>query len=381
MNRRDRLMATLHGEPVDRPAVSFYEINGLDEQPGDPDPYNIYTHPSWKPLIDLAREKTDRIVMRNVPFLDTPPDPWAEITKIETWVDGGSLYRKRTLRFGKRELREITRRDPDVNTVWQIEPLFKGPADAELFLTLPAPQPGSRPDPGGVLAAEQALGDSGIVMIDTPDPLCIAASLFEMGEYTVVASTRPDLFHRLLEWFAAALLPQTEAIARALPGRLWRIYGPEYASAPYLHPSQFRDYAVRYDAPMVASIQRYGGFARIHSHGRLRAILDDIVSTGCTGLDPIEPPPQGDVELGYVRQKYGRQIVLFGNLELSDIEGLPVEEFAGKVRRALQEGTQGQGRGFVLMPSSCPYGRVLAARTLRNYEKMIELVETWTGMG
>ena len=36
MTRRQRLMATLRGEPVDRPAVSFYELNGLDEDPGDP---------------------------------------------------------------------------------------------------------------------------------------------------------------------------------------------------------------------------------------------------------------------------------------------------------------------------------------------------------
>jgi hypothetical protein len=375
LNRRERLMATLRGEPVDRPPVSFYELNGLDEKTGDSDPYNIYNHPSWKPLLDLAREKTDRIVMRGVPFLGAPPDPWDEITTTETWSDGGSLYRKRTIRFGKRALTEVTRRDPDVNTIWQIEPLFKGPEDVETFLTLPAPHCAGRPDPSEVLAAEDALGDSGIVMIDTADPLCIAASLFEMGEYTVVASTEPALFHRLLEWFASGLLPQTEEIARALPGRLWRIYGPEYASAPYLHPRQFHEYATRYNARMVESIHRYGGFARIHSHGRLRAILDDIVSTGCMGLDPIEPPPQGDVALSYVRERYGQQLVLFGNLELSDIEGLPEDEFGRKVIRALREGTSGKGRGFVLMPSSCPYGRILAAHTLMNYEKIIELVE------
>ena len=41
MNRRQRLMATLRGEWVDRPAVSFYELNGLDEHPHDNDPFNI----------------------------------------------------------------------------------------------------------------------------------------------------------------------------------------------------------------------------------------------------------------------------------------------------------------------------------------------------
>lgn len=59
-------MATLRGETVDRPAVSFYELNGLDEDPDDADPYNIYNDPSCAPLLSLTREHTDRIVMRGL---------------------------------------------------------------------------------------------------------------------------------------------------------------------------------------------------------------------------------------------------------------------------------------------------------------------------
>jgi uroporphyrinogen-III decarboxylase len=105
------------------------------------------------------------------------------------------------------------------------------------------------------------------------------------------------------------------------------------------------------------------------------SILDDIASMGADGLDPIEPPPQGDVELKYVRQRYGKDMVLFGNLEMSDVENLPTDKFAEKVKRAIAEGTSGSGRGFVLMPSACPYGRELSTLALRNYEKMIEVVE------
>jgi len=41
MNRRERLMATLQGCPVDRPAVNFYEIGGFNADPNDPDDFNI----------------------------------------------------------------------------------------------------------------------------------------------------------------------------------------------------------------------------------------------------------------------------------------------------------------------------------------------------
>ena len=74
---------------------------------------------------------------------------------------------------------------------------------------------------------------------------------------------------------------------------------------------------------MVRMIQAHGGFARIHSHGRLKDVLDMIAGMEPDALDPIEPPPQGDVELHYVRQRCGEQIVLFGNIEIADIENLP----------------------------------------------------------
>lgn len=374
MTRRDRLMATLQGKPIDRPPVCFYEIDGMDENPSDPDPFNIYSDPSWLPLIQLARDKTDRIPMRGVPFRDAPPNPAAPFTKNETFVRNGSRFTIQTITIGGRTLTRRTRRDPDVNTVWTEEHLLKDVDDVKAYLQLPVAPFGGTPDVSSVLDAESRLGDTGIILIDIGDPICAAASMFDMSDYMVIALTEPDLFRRLLDRFAASIHPKTEAVAKALPGRLWRVVGPEYASPPYLPPRLFQEYVVEYDRPMVDTIQRHGGYARIHSHGRLKDILDLIVSMNPAGLDPIEPPTQGDVQLRYVRERYGKDMVLFGNIEASDIENLPPDQFAEKVRRALDEGTSGSGRGFVLMPSACPYGRKLSALSLRNYETMVELV-------
>ena len=237
MNRRERLMATLRGEPVDRPPVCFYELNGLDENTDDPDPYNIFNHPSWLPLIELTRAKTDRIVMRGAAFRDVLPDPVEELSRTETWEEktpqGLRRYTRRTIQIGKRTLTSLTRRDQDMDTVWTLEHLLKNVADLNAFLDLPAPRFSGQVDPAEILKTETELGDTGIVMLDTPDPLCLAASLFHLADYTVIALTEPDLFRRLLDRFAAVLYPQVQAIAEALPGRLWRIYGTEYAPPPY----------------------------------------------------------------------------------------------------------------------------------------------------
>jgi len=376
MTRRERLMSTLAGRTVDRPPVSFYELNGLDENPENSDPYNIYSHPSWKPLIDLTREKTDRMVLRSVAFHNASPLPGEEWTSITESIDEhGSRHMNLRLAFPGGELTSRRRVDRDVNTVWTTEHLLKTTDDLRSWLGRPESDFVGEPDGDSILAAEERLGDTGVVLIDTPDPLCLAASLFSMADYTVTAMTEQDLFRQALDRCARALFPRVQAAARALPGRLWRIYGPEYASPPYLPPFLFHDYVVNYDLPLVAAIQSGGGFARIHSHGNLQAIISDIAATGCDGLDPIEPPPQGDVQLSWVRKNYGKDMVLFGNIEVSDIETLPTNDFRKKVESAIEQGTAGSGRGFVLMPSACPYGRNLSPLCLANYEAMIEIVE------
>jgi hypothetical protein len=93
------------------------------------------------------------------------------------------------------------------------------------------------------------------------------------------------------------------------------------------------------------------------------------------GLEPLEPPPHGDMQLWEIKEAIGEDTVLMGNIEAADLENLPTAEFEQKVATALREGTAGEGRGFILHPSACPYGRTITARTMANYETMIRLAK------
>ena len=423
MTSRERLMATLCGKPVDRPAVNFYEIGGFEVDPSDPDQFNVYNDPSWQPLIQLAEEQTDLIRMRSpvrprshevnvVPWgtrdtailavlgQDAPAtaetnDFLDKLFKIEKYVEDRYRFERITLKVSDRVLTSLTRRSPDIDTVWTVEPLLKNTDDLKAYLELPDEIFTEELNIASLAEEDEKLADRGIVMIDTEDPICAAASLFSMEDFTIVALTERQLFHRLLEKLSRHIYARTQISAKEFPGHLWRIYGPEYVTEPYLPPHLFKEYVVRYTGPMVEVIQKYGGFARIHCHGRIRAILDYIVEMGATAIDPIEPPPQGDVELAYVRREYGRELVLFGNLEFADIENMEPAEFAKVVEKALIDGTSpvrnsrrhkntgqkakisngasGEGRGFVLTPSSAPGGRKITLRMMANYETMVRL--------
>ncbi len=382
MSRRERLMATLRGKPVDRPAVNFYEVGGFQVDPSDPDELNVYNDPSWKSLLRLAEEQTDLIRMRS-PVKPRSHEATSgksdsetcrdEFFRTEKYVEKGCRFTSTILKIGGRNMTALRRRSPEVDTIWTVEHLLKNPEDLKAYLELPGEVFAEDVDVTSLVEEDRELGESGIIMVDTEDPICAAASLFSMENFTVIALTEQKLFHRLLEKLSRHIQARTEKTAKAFPGHLWRIYGPEYATEPYLPPNLFKEYVVRYTGPMVKAIGEHGGFARIHCHGRIRAVLDYIVEMGAAAIDPIEPPPHGDVELEYVRREYGRELVLFGNLEIADIENSEPNDFEKIVEKALIDGTSGEGKGFVLMPSSAPTGREITHRMMTNYQTMIRL--------
>ena len=376
MTGRERLLATLNGKPVDRPAVSFYEIGGLDFHASD-DNFNVHNDPSWVPLLELAEEKTDLIRMRAPRRVKALGNSREEFFKVNRDEADGSRFTRTTVKIAGRTLSSVNRQDRDVDTTWHLEHLLKNSSDLLAYLELPDDTFVYEPDVTALIQAEEEVADKGIVMVDSADPICQAAELFSMKDYLVLAFSERQLFHRLLDKLARPLHEFTEKVAKAFPGHLWRICGAEYAGEPYLPPELFKEYVIRYTEPMVKGIQKYGGFARLHMHGRIRSALPMLAQMGIDGLYPIEPAPQGDVDLSYVRQEYGRDIALFGNIESSDLENMAPSQFEAVVAKSLADGTMGSGRGFVLMPSSCPYGRDITPLTLANYRTMVRMATSF----
>jgi len=323
--------------------------------------------------VQLALEKSDCIVLGGPEGKSVSQDPVAERTRWETWEENGTRFIRHSIRADDRTLVRRLRHDAEVNTMWTLEHMLKDADDLKAWLAIPEfHEHRFEIDPSGILALEERMGDNGIAMLDTSDAVCNVAGMFDMGTWTVLAMTEQDLILRAIEREHRRQLAWVEAVCAVLPGRPWRVYGPEYAIEPYMPPALFRKYATAFTRELVAAIQKSGGWARIHCHGWIRNNLDAIAEMGADAIDPLEPPPtQGDITLAEVRERFGDRWTLFGNIEVSDIENLPVAEFEKKVATALREGVG--GKGFVLMPSASPIGRNISARCLRNYERMVEM--------
>jgi hypothetical protein len=225
MNGKNRLMATMRGELVDRPAVSFYEIGGFIVNPSDQDPYNIYNSPSWQPLLELAENSTDIIRMMSPVRKDSHlswenaviNSSFEKHVKLETWEEEDSKYSRINYFVGNKKLSLVSRRDKSLDTVWTIEPLIKTSEDVLTYLDLPDEIFAEHIDCQPLFEQEELLGDRGIVMVDTEDPVCAVAGLFTMEEFALFAFTEPDLCHKLLQKHARIIQRRTEIVRGSFP--------------------------------------------------------------------------------------------------------------------------------------------------------------------
>lgn len=364
MTGRERLLACLRGQIPDRVPISTYELVPWNEEDW------ASREPSYRRLMDVIRRETDGLYMVGIPLRNR-----AERKSVRTWREGDTAYRETTLHTPRGDLRAVHAEKDGIHTVWCLDHFLKDDADIDRWLSQPFDL--EPPDPAGIRVARERLGVAGIPLVSVDDPICLAAELFEFGEFTVQATTNLARIRRLLD----AIHEQQMAHLRAILGggveeTLFRICGPEYATPPHLPPHLFDILVAPYLRRIVAAIHEAGAFARVHSHGRIAKVLDAIAAAEPDALDPLEPPPDGDLSLADAKRRVGHRMALMGNIELHWLEGLSSDELERRVRQTMEDGKPG-GR-FVIMPTAAPINVPLSPRTEENY---IRFIETALGCG
>lgn len=359
MTSRERLMAVLRKHIPDRVPISTHELVGWNASTWE------NQEASYKGLMEYVREKTDCIYMTGVATVN---NYLRDHTQVKQWQEGSSTYTRTTIHTPKGDLTCLDRVDKGIYTAWHLEHFVKDSADIEKYLSIPDDL-----EPVDIInlrQEEEMLEDKGILFVGIADPLCIAAELFEFGDFTVTAFTEKNMFMKLLDKIFAQQMFFLEDMLKKGAGPLFRIVGPEYATSPYLGPREFHEFVCKYDREMISLIHEYGQYARVHCHGRIRDILPHIVEMEADALDPIEAPPSGDIELGEVKRLYGDKLCLCGNIQLKDLEYASVDQMRRIVQKCMDDAKE--GGGYVILPTAAPINTPLSPITERNYKVFID---------
>ena len=224
---------------------------------------------------------------------------------------------------------------PGEDTVWELEPLVKSVEDAEKLLAAPARF--DPPDLSRYMAEREQVAALAVPVIFVSSPLVMVSRLTGFQRFLEWTLTEPALVDRLMRTAQERVAERLAYILAHGAGPIIRFGGCEQATPPMLSGRMFDRYILGYERPLWQQVREAGCVLWVHCHGRVRTVIDRFVDNGVQLLDPVEPPPQGDITLAEARRAARGGLTLIGNIEWSDLEHRTADEIEVLVRRAIEE--------------------------------------------
>jgi len=192
-------------------------------------------------------------------------------------------------------------------------------------------------------------------------------SAYLMGLDNLLASflAEPDIAVMVMDKVLEANMRIVRNAIRA--GAEIIVLGDDYAHnlGTFTSPAVFEEFILPRLAKMVQMIKNEGAFCIKHSDGNIYSVLETIVSTGCDGINPIEPA--AGMDLATVKRMVGDRACLVGNIDCGHLlpHGTP-QKVEAAVIQAIEDA--GHGGGYILSSSNSIHSSVNPA----NFVAMIE---------
>lgn len=111
-----------------------------------------------------------------------------------------------------------------------------------------------------------------------------------------------------------------------------------YKQGPMISPKMWDEFVYPYHKRIVDSIDRPMIF---HSDGNILPVLPRVIEAGFIGYHSIEPA--AGVDLGAVKQEYGKDLILIGNVDVRVLAGENLQAVRDEVDRCIVQGAPDGG--------------------------------------
>ncbi|GAH83642.1 unnamed protein product, partial [marine sediment metagenome] len=89
-----------------------------------------------------------------------------EFFKTEKYMEDGCRFKRVTLKIGDRNMTALTRRSPEVDTVWTVEHLLKNTDDLKAYLELPDEVFAEQVNVADLVEEDKKLADRGVIDVE-----------------------------------------------------------------------------------------------------------------------------------------------------------------------------------------------------------------------
>ena len=233
-----------------------------------------------------------------------------------------------------------------------------------------------RPDKTAYLAGVERIGNRGLPVIGLHHPLGWLVRNATMEEVYQWLVLEPKLIHRFLERANQVVADTVESMRTLGMGPYFSVTAHEMLIPPWTGKEIFERFVRPYDQLVNSAVRRGGGHLRAHCHGYCMDYLGTMRDMGIDSIEPLEPPPYGDVDLIRAKATVGDRMLLSGNVISQAFDTMSPEEVEQDVRRAMDAGKPGGGFSLRTTGGGAATGSVKKheqlLRVLRNIEAYID---------
>jgi Uroporphyrinogen decarboxylase (URO-D) len=129
-----------------------------------------------------------------------------------------------------------------------------------------------------------------------------------------------------------------------------------FAGSGFISPRFYREFVAPYEGRIAKAVRGLGIPAYVHTCGAIGDRLEIMAQTGFSGIECLEPPPLGDIELAEAKRRVGDKVFIKGNIDpVHVLLGGTIEKVREDARLRLKAGMPGGGYILSTACSVAPY--------------------------
>jgi len=149
---------------------------------------------------------------------------------------------------------------------------------------------------------------------EVSSPLDYLLDYLDYENALVAMAMDPEKVKIILEKFTVGIIKMAEGLAENCDIDAIKISSP-FAGSDFISPDYYREYELPYLKRVSDAIKAKGKFSYVHTCGHINDRLEIMKEAGLSGIECLDPPPIGDVELDNAFNRIGDEMFIKGNID------------------------------------------------------------------
>ncbi|MHC4432326.1 MAG: uroporphyrinogen decarboxylase family protein [Planctomycetota bacterium] len=187
------------------------------------------------------------------------------------------------------------------------------------------------------------------IHVEVFSPFTHLMELFGYEQALMALVDDPSMCHEALAVLTRMVLAQSKVYAACEPDAI--LVSSAFAGAGFVSRAMYAEFVAPYEDQIYRAISQHGLKSYVHTCGAIGDRLDLMSETSVDGIDTLDPPPLGTVNLEDAKSKYDERFFFKGNLDaVNEMLGADDETFEKAVKERIRIGKPGSG---YILSSAC----------------------------